>query len=100
MKRGSCRREFVIGPETLAPLLYESRPAQVSEVARGRGLRHSGDVHDIADAHFTAQQQMQNAEPRSEKARNMRSTVGLLIAYIRLSEYSIRERRNQGEADG
>ena len=65
MKRGSCRREFVIGPETLAPLLYESRPAQVSEVPRGRGLRHPGGVHDIADAHFTAQQQMQNAEPRA-----------------------------------
>jgi hypothetical protein len=65
MKRGSCRREFVIGPETQASLLYESRPAQVSEVPRGRGLRHPGGVHDIADAHFTAQQQMQNAEPRA-----------------------------------
>jgi hypothetical protein len=36
---------------------------------------------------------------RSEKARNMRLTVGLGMDYIRLSEYSILRSSVQGEED-
>lgn len=65
MKWRCRRRELVVCPQALLSFFYQSGPEQVGQVARGFGLWHARDAHNIADAHFTLHQQMQNSQPRT-----------------------------------
>ena len=55
----------VVIPLAILPRGHESRATQVCQVTRRRGLRDMQNVHEIAHAQFTAEQQVQNAQPRA-----------------------------------
>lgn len=63
VKRRSCGSEPIIGPEALLSFHYQTGSEQVGQMAGSFGLRHTCDGHDIADAHFAFQKQVQDAQP-------------------------------------
>ena len=62
MEGGRRRREPVEVPEALLTRLHQARPAEVGQVARNLGLRHSEDAHQIPDAAFAHLEEAQDPE--------------------------------------
>jgi hypothetical protein len=98
MERRRWGGELVVGPETLLSFFDQSGPPQVGQVARGFGLGHLDNRDDVADAHFSFQEKVQDAEPGAvgEGSKHQVDSWSGHI-YIRLGEYSTFRSFVQGE---
>ena len=62
-------RETVMDPKPIFSRFDQSRPPQVSKVARGLRLRYAEALVDIADAHLARHQETDEAEAGAVRQR-------------------------------
>src|SRR6185295_2482140 len=86
----SSWREHVVAPQALPPGDHESGFPQIREMTRGLGLRHSQDVHDVANAQFPAAEHVQDPQPGPvrERSEHQVDAIRRLGLHIRFHEYS------------
>ena len=59
-----CRLQRVVVPQTVLSRGDQARAAQIGEMPRCRRLWNPQDFHEIPDAEFAIEQQMQNSQAR------------------------------------
>lgn len=64
MKAVPRLREGVVRPGRILADADEAGTPEICEMPRGRGLRNPEHGHQVAHAHLSALQQMENAQPR------------------------------------